>query len=208
MKQMAWGAILLGSLVWLGGCAAKGEEVPMKVGITPAATSTAAAPVSSVKVVVIPFQDDRSDRTKLGTRHSLWGSDQVFTVKSGTIGEATAKAFADYLTRKGWRAQYAASASQTGGADVVLSGKILELSADAHGVVGSTDITAKNKLTVQAANQADGSSITSTNSHTGNYTVFWYAQEDGEELLSEVLERNFEKFMSSTKFDGAALRFR
>jgi hypothetical protein len=38
--------------------------------------------------------------------------------------------------------------------------------------------------------------------------VFWYAQEDGEELVSEVLERNFEKFMSSTKFDGAALRFR
>ncbi|HEX7765739.1 MAG TPA: hypothetical protein VF443_03440, partial [Nitrospira sp.] len=83
MKQMAWGAIVLGSLVWLGGCAGKGEEVPMNVGITPAATSTGVAPVSSVKVVVIPFQDDRSDRTKLGTHHSLWGSDQVYTVKSG-----------------------------------------------------------------------------------------------------------------------------
>ena len=127
---------------------------------------------------------------------------------SGGQYQHNLKAFADYLTRKGWRAQYAASASQAGGADVVISGKILELSADAHGVVGSTDITAKNKLTVQAANQADGSSITSTNSHTGNYTVFWYAPEDGEELVSEVLERNFEKFMSSTKFDGAALRFR
>lgn len=205
---MAWGAILLGSLVWLGGCAGKGEEIPMNVGIAPAATAAAAASVSSVKVAVIPFQDDRSDRTKLGTRHSLWGADQIYTVKSGTIGEATAKAFADYLTRKGWRAQYAASANQAEGADVVISGKILELSADAHGVVGSTDITAKNKVTVQAANQEDGSSITSTNSHTGNYTVFWYAPEDGEELLSEVLERNFEKFMSSTKFDGAALRFR
>jgi hypothetical protein len=91
---------------------------------------------------------------------------------------------------------------------VLISGKILELSADAHGVVGSTDITAKSKLTVQAANQVDGSSITSTNSHTGNYTVFWYSPEDGEELVSEVLERNFEKFMSSTKFDGTALRFR
>mgnify|MGYP003551704317 CR=1 FL=1 len=63
MKQMAWGVSLLGGLVWFGGCAAKGEEVPMNVGITPAAPSTAAAPVSSVKVVVIPFQDDRSDRT-------------------------------------------------------------------------------------------------------------------------------------------------
>jgi len=180
----------------------------MNVGVAPAAPAAAVAPVSSVKVVVIPFQDDRSDRTKLGTRHTRWGSDQVLTVKSGTIGEATAKAFADYLARKGWRAEYVASAGQTGGADVVISGKILELSVDAHGMVGSTDIAAKNKLTVLAANQADGSSITSTNSHTGDYTVFWYAPEDGEEILKEVLELNFEKFMSSTKFDGAALRFR
>ncbi|MCC6142038.1 MAG: hypothetical protein IT389_15665 [Nitrospira sp.] len=208
MKQMAWGAILLGSLVWLGGCAGKSEEVPMNVGIAPAATPAAVAPVSSVKVVVIPFQDDRSDRMKLGTRHTRMGADQILTVKSGTVGEATAKAFADYLTRKGWRAQYVSSASQTGGADVVISGKVLELSTDAHSMIGSTNITAKSKVTVQASNQGDGSSITSTNSHTGNYNVFWYAPEDGEEILSEVLERNFEKFMSSTKFDGAALRFR
>ncbi|ULA65580.1 MAG: hypothetical protein LZF86_220041 [Nitrospira sp.] len=208
MKQMAWGAILLGSLVWLGGCAGKSEEVPMNVGLAPVTTPAAVAPVSSVKVVVIPFQDDRSDRMKLGIRRTRVGADQTLTVKSGTVGEATAKAFADYLIRKGWRAQYVSSASQTGGADVVISGKILELSTDTHGMIGSTDITAKSKMTVQASNQVDGSSITSTNSHTGNYTVFWYAPEDGEELLSEVLERNFEKFMSSTKFDGAALRFR
>jgi hypothetical protein len=208
VKHIALRAVLLGSLVWVGGCAGKGDAVPLNVGGTSSAKPAAEAPVGAVKVVVTPFLDDRSDRTNLGTRHSLWGSDEAYTLKSGTVGEATAKAFADYLTRKGWRAQYVSSASQAGGADVVISGKILELSANAHGAIGSTDITAKNKVTFQAANQKDGSSITSTNSHTGTYTVFWYAPEDGEEILNEVLERNFEKFASQTRFDGAALRFR
>lgn len=208
MKYIALRTVLLGGLVVCGGCAGKGDAMPINVGITPPVASAAMSPSSAVKVVVIPFQDDRSDRTKLGSRHSLWGSDEPYTVKSGTVGEATAKAFADYLARKGWRAEYASSASQTGGADVVISGKIQELSADAHGAVGSTDIAAKNKVVFQAANKADGSSITETVSHAGTYTVFWYAPEDGQEILSEVLERSFEKFASQTKFDGAALRFR
>lgn len=208
MKHMALGVVLLGSLVSFGGCAGKGEVVPVNVALAPAAAPSTGVSASAVKVVVTPFLDDRSDRTKLGVRHSLWGSDQEYAVKNGTAGEATAKALADYLARKGWRAQYVESVSQAGGADVVISGKVQELSVDAHGVVGSTDIVAKNKVTIQAANQADGSSITSTNSNTGTYTVFWYAPEDGAEILSETLERNFEKFLSATKFDGAALRFR
>jgi hypothetical protein len=208
VKHIVLRMVLLGSLILAGGCAGKGDTVPINVGSKPSVTPAAEAPVGAVKVIVTPFQDDRSDRTKLGSRHSLWGSDEAYTVKSGTIGEATAKAFVDYLIRKGWRAQYVSSASQAGGADVVISGKILELSTNARGTVGSTDITAKNKVAFQAANQSDGSSITSTNSHTGTYTVFWYTPEDGEEILNEVLERNFEKFASQTKFDGAALRFR
>ena len=208
MKHIVLKTVLLGSLVWAGGCAGKGEAVPLNLGSKPSAAPAAEAPVGAVKVVVTPFQDDRSDRTKLGSRHSLWGADEAYTVKNGTVGEATAKAFADYLVRKGWRAQYVSSAVQPGGADVVISGKIQELSADAHGTIGSTDIVAKNKLIFQAANQKDGSSITSTNSHTGTYTVFWYVPKDGKEILNEVLERNFDKFASQTKFDGAALRFR
>ena len=208
MKHIVLKSVLLGSLLWAGGCAGKGETVPLNLGSKPAAGPAAEAPVGAVKVVVTPFQDSRSDRTKLGSRHSLWGSDEAYTVKNGTVGEVTAKAFADYLVRKGWRAQYVSSAAQSGAADVVISGKIEELSADAHGAIGSTDIVAKNKMVFQAANQKDGSSITSTNSHTGTYTVFWYAPEDGEEILNEVLERNFEKFAGQTRFDGAALRFR
>ncbi|MEC4890181.1 MAG: hypothetical protein RI101_09005 [Nitrospira sp.] len=208
MKHAMWGTVLLGTAVWLNGCASKGDAVPINVGIKPPATPVGSVPASGGKVAVTPFQDDRSDRTKLGNRHSFWGTDEPYSVKNGTVGEATAKALAEYLTRKGWRAYYAASPGEVSGADVVISGKIQDLSADAHGALGSTDIAAKNKVTIHAVNQADRSSLTSTTSHTGTYTVFWYGPEDGEEILSEVLERNFEKFVGQTKFDGAGLRFR
>lgn len=208
MKHAILGTVLLGTAVWLSGCASKGDAVPINVGIKPPATPVGSVPASGGKVAVTPFQDDRSDRTKLGNRHSFWGTDEPYSVKNGTVGEATAKALAEYLTRKGWRAYYASSAGGASGADVVISGKIQDLSADAHGALGSTDIAAKNKVTIHAVNQADRSSLTSTTSHTGTYTVFWYGPEDGEEILSEVLERNFEKFVGQTTFDGTALRFR
>ena len=91
---------------------------------------------------------------------------------------------------------------------MVISGKVLESSVDAHGTVGSTDIAAKQKIVVHAKNERDGSSITDTVSHQGTYSVFWFGPEDAEEILSEVMERNFDKFVSQTKFDGAVLRFK
>ena len=64
----------------------------------------------------------------------MWGGDTYFNVSSGSAGEETAQAFADYLKRKGWQAQYAktAPAASEAGPDVVLSGKILELAVDAR----------------------------------------------------------------------------
>ena len=208
MKHILLGTILVSGAVWLGGCASQGEAVPINLGLKPPTTPTGAALSGTPKVAVTPFKDDRTDRTKLGNRHSFWGKDEPFMVKNGTVGEATAKALADYLSRKGWQAHYAATAGETRGADVVVSGVIQDLSADAHGAFGSTDITAKNKVVIQAANQRDGSSVTSTTGHVGTYTVFWYNPEDGEEILSEVLEKNFERFVGKTTFDGPALRLK
>lgn len=208
MKSVILGALAVGSLVWLAGCASVGEAVPINVGLKPPATPLAGMPSSDVTVVVVPFEDDRSDRTTVGRRHSFWGTDEPYRLKNGTVGEVTAKALVEYLSRQGWRVRLVPGGGKLEPADVVISGKVMELSADAHGALGSTDIQAKNKVLIQASNRKDGSAITDTVSHTGTYTVFWYAPEDGEEILSDVLERNFEKFVSQTKFDGPALRFR
>lgn len=209
MKQAAMSVMMVGLLAAGTGCASQGDAVPIHLALKPVVGQAGvASSISTVPVVVTPFGDDRSDRTKLGVHQSWWGTTEPLTLKQGTVGEVTAKALADYLARKGWRVRYASSGTGLNGGEVVISGKVLESSVDAHGTVGSTDIVAKNKIVVHAKNQTDGSSITDTVSHNGTYSVFWYAPEDAEEILSEVMERNFDKFVSQTTFEGSALRFK
>jgi len=207
VKQTATGAMVFGLLVGLTGCASQGDAVPIHLALKPASQQAGGAS-SPVQVVVTPFGDDRSDRTKLGVHQSLWGTSEPLILKQGTVGEVTAKALTDYLSKRGWRARYASSGAGATDGEVVISGKVLESSVDAHGTVGSTDIVAKHKVVVHAKNQTDGSSLTDTVSHNGTYSVFWYAPEDAEEILSEVMERNFEKFLSQTTFEGSTLRFK
>lgn len=154
--------------------AGQGDAVPITLALKPSTEKTAVSSASLVNVLVTPVDDDRSDRTRLGVHQSLWDTTKPLTMKDGMVWEVTAKALAEYLTRKGWLVQYVPTGSRLTGGDVVISGKILEASADAHGTVGSTDITAKNKIVVQAKNLSDGSSITDTISHTGTYSAFWY----------------------------------
>lgn len=208
VKNIVVCVIVMSALVAGSGCAGQGDSVPIALALKPPTDKTAASSASTVNVLVTPFGDDRSDRTKLGVHRSFWGAPAPLTLKNGTVGEATAKGLAEYLTRKGWRVQYVPTGSRLNGGDVVISGKVLEASVDAHGMVGSTDIAAKNKIVVQAKSLSDGSSITDTISHNGTYSVFWYGPEDAEDILSEVMEKNFEKFVSQTQFDGPALRFR
>ncbi len=202
-------------LLLLLGCSGKGDIIPMNLtqkGIK-AATGTVQTvkPMTGPRVTVIPFDDARADRTKVGGRSSMWGGETAFNVSSGSAGEETAQAFADYLKRKGWQVQYAkiAPPATENGPDIVLSGRILELAVDAKRGWLLTDIEAHSKLVVQASNREDDSSIVRTDAHSGSHdNVFWFEPRDGEDILSEVLGKNFERFVVNTRFDGRAIRFR
>ena len=166
--------------------------------------------MAATRVTVVTFEEGRNDRTKVGTRNSMWGGESYFNVPTVSAGEETAQAFADYLKRKGWQVQYAKQTPPVSdnGPDIVLSGKILDLAVDAKGGFGFTDIGARSKLTIQAKNRVDDSSISDTVAHSGTYNVFWFEPQDGEDILSEVLEKNFGRFVLNTKFDDRAIRFR
>ncbi len=202
-------------LLFLLGCSGKGDIIPMnltpKPGTNAAGSVHSVRPIPGPRVAVIPFEDARADRAKVGSRTSFWGGETDFNVSSGSAGEATAQALADYLKRKGWQAQYAKGAPTAGegGPDVVLSGKILELAVDAKRGVLLTDIEARSKLVIQAKNREDESSIVRTDAHSGNHdNVFWFDPQDGEDILSEVLEKNFERFVVNTRFEDRSIRFR
>ncbi len=196
MKQALWA--LVGVL--LCGCA--------QDQVIPIALSKGAMPVSGLRMVVTDFEDMRSDRRRLGIKRSWFGSEDLFQVKDETPGKAVANALTKHLTRSGWPVEYVLSPSEKPAGDVTITGTIVELSLDSTRGLFSTDIVAKSKLAIQAVNRKDGSGLTYTVSGNGNYSVLWFDEQDAQELLRDVLEDSFNKFVAATKVDSTGLRFR
>lgn len=197
------GMCLIGVLV-ISGCASQGEKVDVKIDPKPSADAKPAV-TSAVKVAVVPFQDDRTDRSRLGTRQHLWGGTSTFALPGGTVGEASAKALADYLKQKGWQAAFATNGT---GADITITGKLLDVAVDAKSSIGQTALTGRNKMVIQVDNAADGSKVRETVTGIGNNNVFWFDPEDAEELLNDLYTQNFERFLADTKLDGRVLKLR
>ena len=188
------------------GCAGKGERIDLKVPIASGADEKVVA-MNSATVAILPFEDNRTDRSRLGTRHHLWGGESHFSLPSGTLGEATAQAFADYLKRKGWNAAVAKSNGAVG-ADITITGKLVDVGVDAMSGIGQTILNAKSRLVVQVKNHADDSQVRETLTSAGTNQVFWFDPEDAQELLNELYNKNFEKFVTDTTLDGKILKLR
>ena len=196
---------LLG-IILANGCAGKGERIDLQVPMASGAEDKVVA-MSSAAVSIQPFEDHRTDRSHLGTRHHLWGGESHFGLPSGTLGEATAQAFADYLKGKGWNATVA-KGHEIAGTDMTITGKLVDVGVDAKSGIGQTTLNAKSRLVVQVKNYADGSQVRETLISTGTNQVFWFDPEDAQELLNELYNKNFEKFVTDTKLDGKILKLR
>jgi hypothetical protein len=203
VKNQLWTILCLVSVLVIIGCSSSGEKVDIKIAPKPSTDAKAAKVSSDVKVGVAPFQDDRTDRSRLGVRQHLWGGESAFTLPSGTVGEVTARAFVDYLRQKGWDASLTANGAD---ADVLISGKLLEVEVNAKSGVFQTALNGKSKMVIQAENKADGSKLRETVSGMGNNKVFWFDPDDAEELLNDLYDKNFDRFLTDTKLDGKILK--
>jgi hypothetical protein len=188
------------------GCGAKGERIDLKVPIAYGVNKKVAA-MSSGTVAVLPFEDNRTNRSHLGTRYHLWGGESHFDLSSGTLGESTAQAFADYLKERGWNAAVA-KGNGAMGVDVTITGQLVDIAVDAKSGVGQTALNGKNRLIIFVKNHADGSQVRETLTSTGTSQVFWFDPEDAQDLLNELYNKNFEKFMADTTLDGKLLKLR
>jgi hypothetical protein len=197
----------LGIIMVATGCVGRGERIDLDVSVA-SETDEKVVAMSAATVVVLPFEDDRTNRSHLGVRYHLWGGESYFTIPIGTLGEATAQAFADYLKRKGLNATSAEEAGFGGGADISITGKLVDVAVDAKSGIGQTVLNAKSRLIVQVKNHVDGSQIRETLTSTGTNQVFWFDPEDAQELLNELYNRNFEKFVTDTILDGKSIRLR
>jgi len=196
----------IGIILLATGCGGKGERIDLKVPIAYGVNQKVGA-MNSATVAVLPFEDNRTNRSHLGTRYHLWGGESHFDLSSGTLGETTAQAFADYLKERGWNASVAKGNGATG-VDVTITGQLVDIAVDAKSGVGQTDLNGKNRLIIFVKNHADGSQVRETLTSTGTSQVFWFDPEDAQDLLNELYNKIFEKFMADTTLDGKLLKVR
>lgn len=200
---MLLGAVLLA----LAGCAGKGQVIDLDVQAIPSDTEMPAKRAEAPTIAVVPFEDLRPDKSKLGTRTHLWGGETHFNVSQGKVGDVVAQVTADYLKEKGWRAKVmpAAKAADSGG--ITLTGKVQQFSANAKSRFMSTEITVKSVIAVHATNP-DGSTVRMTLNGDGTHGVFWFEPEDVQNLLNDVLKDSLNKLLSDTKMEGGRLRLK
>jgi uncharacterized lipoprotein YajG len=196
--------ICLVSLVALAGCAGTGEVIPLQIHPIVTGAEGVAKQRAAVRVAVGSVEDGRSHKTGLGVRTHLWGGVSYFDVPGGNPADVVAQALTDYLTAKGW--QVTKRGAGDNGADVVLTGKILDFSVHAKSRVGFTEVTTKTKLALQAQNVADGSTIRMTLNGSGGDDIFWFDPEDAQALVNDVLTDSFGKLVQDTKIENKSLR--
>ena len=192
------------SLVALAGCAGTGEVIPLQIHPIVTGSEGVAKQRAAVRVAVGSVEDGRSHKTGLGVRTHLWGGVSYFDVPGGNPADVVAQALTDYLTAKGW--QVTKRGAGDNGADVVLTGKILDFSVHAKSRVGFTEVTTKTKLALQAQNVADGSTIRMTLNGSGGDDIFWFDPEDAQALVNDVLTDSFGKLVQDTKIENKSLR--
>jgi hypothetical protein len=156
---------------------------------------------------VLPFEDQRRDRSHLGTRSHLGGGVSYFDLQSGAVGDAAARALVEYLSRHGWQASLARP-MDAAGTDATIVGSLQDLSINAKSGLMHTDLSARNAMTFHITNHGDESSVHERVSATGTDQVFWFDPEDAQSLLTELFEKNFEKLLGDIKLDGRAVRLR
>lgn len=197
-------------LMALAGCASTDEVWTLEIRARPPATKAVATASDGLRVAVAAFEDARPEKKGLGTRVHLLGGTSYFDVPGGKPAELVAPLIVEYLKQEGWRAEpvKAGDVSGAGSPDVVITGKLLEMSVNTKSRVFSTNITATTKMAIQAKNKADDSVVRTTLSGEGSQSVFWFDSEDAERLINDILTDSLEKLLTTTKVENNVLRLK
>jgi len=190
------------------GCAERGEIYHLDLHTKKPAAQ--AAYTNPVKIIVQPIEDRRSDKSRVGMRRNLWGGVTYFNVAGERPGDLIAEALADRLRTRGWQEQAwntrVSRAGSTDDADIVISGQLQNFSAIAVGRPFSTVIDTNSKFTIQARNLGDKSTTTHRVEASESRTVFWFDEDDVQELLTATLNDGIDRLIADTMIEQKSLR--
>lgn len=210
-KRLGIGVVLMASLLMSAGCGGTGKTfyLDLHQKHTPAQFVEA----EPVRVVIESFEDRRLDWSRLGLRTHLWGGVTYFNVAGERVGDVIAQALVDRLKTRGWKdrpwtVRMASSGAVTSvnDADIVISGQLLDFSANAKSRIFSTVMTTSSKLVISAKNLSDQSSTTRSIEGSQRETVVWFSEADVQQLLAATLKDDFDRYIADTIIAHKALR--
>jgi len=166
-----------------------------------------------VRIVIESFEDRRLEKNRLGLRTHLWGGVTYFNVAGERPGDVIAQALVDRLKTRGWKdrawtVRVASSGAVTNlnDADIVISGQLLDFSANAKSRLFSTAVNTSSKLVITARNLGDQSSTTRGIEGAQRDTVVWFSEDDVQQLLSATLKDGIDRYLDDTTIAQKALR--
>ena len=166
-----------------------------------------------VRIVIEPFTDRRLENNWLGVRTHLWGGVSYFNVVGERPGEVIAQALADRLKTRGWKGRVwtvrvasSRAAVDLNDADIVISGQLLDFSANAKSRFFSTVVNTSSKVVITAKNMGDQSSTIRSIEGAQRDTVIWFSEADVQQLLAATLKDSIDRYLADTTIEQKALR--
>jgi hypothetical protein len=209
--RLGIGIVLTTSLLMGTGCGGTGEKVYLNLQQKQAAAQFMEP--EPVRIVIEPFEDLRLERNRVGLRTHVWGGVTYFDVAGERPGDLIAQALADRLKIRGWKdrpwtVQVASSGTvaNLNDADIVISGQVLDFSANAKSRPFSTVVTTSSKLVIAARNIGDQSWTTRGVEGAQRDTVVWFSEDDVQQLLAETLKDGIDRYLAETMIEHKALR--
>jgi len=207
VRHGVWSVVTTMLALAVVGCGGTGQTIPLSVNID--AVPLPAKVTAPLRVAVVPFEDVRSDKSKVGRyQHYVESTVDTLVPASGSAAGQVTNFVLEYLKRVGFQVTRVEPGQTVapGSADVVLSGQLESYWSEAVTRFARTELTAKNRLVLKAANVGDGSIVRTTVDGEGTRTVVFFDLEDLEKLNSEALGQTLARFLADVVVADRALK--
>ena len=197
MRHTVWSVVATMLALVVAGCGGPGQTIPLSVNMD--AVPAPEKMTAPLRVAVVPFEDVRSDKAKVGRyQHYVESTVDTLVPASGSAADQVTNFVLEYLKRAGFQVTRVQPGQVVapGSADVVLSGQVESYWSEAVTRFARTELAARNRLVLKAINVGDGSTVRTTVEGEGTKTVIFFDLEDLEKLNSEALGQTLARFLA------------
>ena len=205
--------ILFGCLMCalgISGCAASGKQIRLcavsgeviQFQLDDMTNSRIESVGENLFVSVADFQDTRPPSQHLGSHLCLFTGEAYFDLMGEDIGQGVAKVFLNFLKK----ADFQVTSGSNGAVSTSITGKIIKFSINATRQFLSTKTQIDIIMEFTIANKVDGSTVRMIINAGGTNKVLFFAPEDMEGFVNEILQESFEEFLEKIEVKGKSLR--